>query len=256
MGKVILVSVDGMRPDGVEQCGNPFVGKLKQISTYTFNARTVFPSVTLPCHMSLFHSVKPERHGILSNDFVPQVRPIAGLFEQASRFGKTCAMLYGWEPLRDVSRPGSLKHSVYLNAYSDENTDALLTAEALRLIDRYEPDLVFLYMVETDEKGGHDNGWMSEAYLRCISNAFTQIQQIYEKTKDTYSLIITADHGGHDRMHGTDMKEDMTIPMFFKGPGFEKQKELPTASILDLTPTAAHLLGIPPAPEWEGRIIV
>lgn len=27
MGKVILVSVDGMRPDGVEQCGNPFVSK-------------------------------------------------------------------------------------------------------------------------------------------------------------------------------------------------------------------------------------
>ena len=27
--KVILVSIDGMRPDGVEKCGNPFVEELK-----------------------------------------------------------------------------------------------------------------------------------------------------------------------------------------------------------------------------------
>ena len=26
--KVILVSIDGMRPDGVMQCGNPFVEEL------------------------------------------------------------------------------------------------------------------------------------------------------------------------------------------------------------------------------------
>jgi len=255
MGKVILISVDGMRPDAVEQCGNPFVNKLKRVSTYTLQAQTVFPSVTLPCHMSMFHSVKPERHGILSNNFVPQVRSVAGLFEQASRYGKTCAMLYGWEPLRDISRPSSLQHAVYLNAYSDENTDALLTTEALRLIGQYAPDLVFLYLVETDEKGGHDNGWMSQAYLDRVANAFTQVERVYEKIQSSYSLIVTADHGGHDRMHGTDLPEDKTIPMFFTGPSFASQKEIAGLSILDLAPTAAHVLGIAPATEWEGRII-
>ena len=62
--KVILILVDGMRPDGMMQCGNPFAQKLVENSTYSLNARTVMPSVTLPCHMSLFHSVDPERHGI------------------------------------------------------------------------------------------------------------------------------------------------------------------------------------------------
>ena len=55
--KVILISVDGMRPDGVMQCENPYVEELMKMSSYTMNARTVFPSVTLPCHMSMFHSV-------------------------------------------------------------------------------------------------------------------------------------------------------------------------------------------------------
>ena len=40
------------------------------------------PSVTLPCHMSLFHSVDPDRHGITTNGYVPQVRPIKGMFDQ------------------------------------------------------------------------------------------------------------------------------------------------------------------------------
>ncbi len=54
--KVILVSIDGMRPDGLQQCGNPYVEQLQQEAAYTFTAQTVFPSITLPCHM-----LEPER---------------------------------------------------------------------------------------------------------------------------------------------------------------------------------------------------
>ena len=65
--KVILVSIDGMRPDGVMQCGSPFVEKMMKTGSYTLDAKTVLPSVTLPCHMSMFHSVPPTRHGIVTN---------------------------------------------------------------------------------------------------------------------------------------------------------------------------------------------
>ena len=88
--KVILISIDGMRADGVQQCGNPYVEELKRLGSYTFDAQTVFPSVTLPCHMSMFHSVPPTRHGITTNEYVPPVRPIKGLFEQIRKAkGKT-----------------------------------------------------------------------------------------------------------------------------------------------------------------------
>ena len=88
--KVILILVDGMRPDGMMGCGNPFAEKLIKESTYSLTAQTVMPSVTLPCHMSLFHSVDPERHGILTNTYVPQVRPIEGLFDRLDKFDKKC----------------------------------------------------------------------------------------------------------------------------------------------------------------------
>ena len=254
--KVILISIDGMRPDGLLKCKNSYVDELKKIASYTFDARTVFPSVTLPCHMSMFHSVPPERHGTTTNTYVPQVRSINGLFEQLKNAGKISAMYYGWEPLRDVSRPGSLMESGYINAYSFEHTDAMLTDRALDYIALAKPDFVFLYMVETDEKGGHDNGWMSDAYLDYINCAVSNVKRVIEETKGEYTVIVTADHGGHDRSHGSSIDEDMTIPMFFYGSQFVSGKEFSNVTILDIAPTIADIIGVSPAKEWEGKSLV
>ena len=98
---------------------------LKKTSSYTFTARTVFPSITLPCHLSMFHSVPPERHGTLNNDYSVPVRPVSGLFEQVKFAGKSSAMFYGWHPLRDICRSGSLTAAEYLNAYAMEHTDGI-----------------------------------------------------------------------------------------------------------------------------------
>ena len=251
--KVILISIDGMRPDGVMQCGNPFVEDMMRMGSYTLTARTVLPSVTLPCHMSMFHSVPPTRHGIGTNIYTPMVRPLNGLFEQIAAAGGVSAMYYGWEPLRDVARPGSLKFAGYLNAYAEDATDGKLTDLALDRMAKSRPDFVFLYMVETDEKGGHDNGWMSPAYLGCISAAIDNVKRVYEAFGDEYTVIVTADHGGHERSHGSDMPEDVTIPMFFLGKRFAAGEALEGVSILDLTPTIADILAVNPAPEWEGK---
>jgi len=254
--KVILISIDGMRPDGFLNCGNPFIHELMKLGSYTLDAKTVFPSVTLPCHMSLFHSVPPERHGITTNIYIPPVRPIKGLFEQIKNAGGISAMYYGWGPLRDVSRPASLKFSGYINAYMEDATDASLTEQALWRIQRSHPDFVFLYMVETDEKGGHDCGWMSEGYLGYINAAIENVKSVLAAAGDEYTVIVTADHGGHDRCHGTDLPEDMTIPMFFIGKEFTPGKKMENVSILDIAPTIAKIMSVPASPEWEGKVIL
>ena len=254
--KVILISIDGMRPDGFEKCNNPYIEELKRISSHTLNAKTVFPSVTLPCHMSLFHSVPPERHGTTTNTYMPQVRPVNGLFEQLSMAEKTSVMFFGWNRLREVARPDSMLIADFLHSYAYEYTDEMLTDKALHAIKELSPDFVFLYMVETDEKGGHDNGWMSDEYLRRISLAIDNVKRVIEEAGDEYTVIITADHGGHDRIHGTDSAEDMTIPMFYIGPDFEEGKDLGEISILDIAPTIADIIGVSKATEWEGKSLV
>ena len=254
--KVILISIDGMRPDGFLNCNNPFTHEMMQRGPYTLEASSVIPSVTLPCHMSIFHSVTPDRHGIITNTYVPMVRPVSSLFRQISHAGGRAAMYYGWEPIKDVARPGTLKHAEYIWAYTIDNTDRLLTESAIRYIKKEKPDFVFLYMVETDEKGGHDNGWMTEPYLQCIHDAIDNVKTMLDEVGDEYTVIVTVDHGGHARDHGTELPEDMTIPMFFIGPDFEPGKKLNGLSLLDLAPTVAELMGVPKADEWEGKSIV
>jgi len=253
MNKVVLILVDGMRPDSLSACANPYVTELLNHSRYTLTGRTVMPSVTLPCHVSLFHSVPAERHGIMTNVYTPQVRPIRGLCEVLSGAGKRCAMLYNWEPLRDLSRPGSLEYAFFNRGKTIgwEVSNRVLTEQAIDLLAQNAPDFTFLYLGWADE-AGHAHGWMSDEYLRAVHESFQSIQQVIAALNDDFLTIVTADHGGHDRHHGTEMDEDMLIPIILHHPSFAAG-QLSQASILDLAPTIATTCGVPTDPDWEGK---
>ena len=162
-------------------------------------------------------------------------------------------MFYGWEPLRDIATPKALRFSTYINAYMEESSDTALTDEAIRVVEKYKPDFAFLYMVETDEKGGHDNGWMTEEYLKRISIAIDNVKRIIEKFGDEYSVIIMADHGGHGRSHGSDLPEDMTIPLFLYGPDFVGGEPILETSLIDIAPTIVDIMGVTADEQWEGK---
>lgn len=252
--KVLLILVDGMRPDAI---GNiPQVEKIKEKSTYTMEAKTVLPSVTLPCHVSLFHSVTPQRHGTTTNTYMPQVRPIQGLYEVLSHNKKTCAMFYNWEQLRDVSRSGSLVHSCCYSGAKmgfKEACDATVDA-AIQYLNQYDTDFTFLYFCYPDEMG-HKYGWMTPEYQKSLEESWANIEKVLDSLKDNYTVIITADHGGHDRTHGSDMKEDITIPIFAMGEAFKQGATFEEATLLDIAPTIAKLLGTDPDEEWEGKTL-
>ena len=97
---------------------------------------------------------------------------------------------------------------------------------------------------------------MSKTYLDIISNAINNVKRVREKFGEEYTIIVTADHGGHDRCHGTQLDEDMTIPMFFFGNAFNGGRVLENVTILDIAPTIAQIMKVPCAPEWEGKCLV
>ena len=252
--RVILILVDGMRPDGMLACGHPFVKTLLDQSASALDAQTVFPPVTLPCHVSLFYGVVPDRHGVVTNTYVPQVRPIEGLFERLDSAGKRCSMFYSWEELRDLSRPGHLSRSLFISQHFESGADVRLTDAALNELKENEPDFTFLYLGETDY-AGHDYGWMGERYLSTIHTAFDCIERVCQQATPDDTIIVTADHGGHGRNHGDDVPEDMTIPIICRGKQFAPGSKLEGASILDIAPTISDLLGVTAVREWEGKVI-
>lgn len=260
--KVLLILVDGMRPDSINQCGHPFLEDLRTENISTLEASAVMPSVTLPCHMSLFHSVDAERHGIMTNTWTPQVRPIKGLCEVLSEAGRRTAFFYNWDEIRDLARPGSISYGLLRSMYSYKDTDRYLSRACAVYLGEEEPDFTFLYLGQTDEVG-HRYGWMSKEYLDAVAVASACIQDIWEHNKDKYTVIITADHGGHQRTHGSDMSEDMRIPLIIYSPEkdrmeimkafFQQRTMEKTPSLIDIAPTIAALLEVEPDLEWEGR---
>ena len=251
--KVILILVDGMLPDAITACGNEFSTGFISGRLYYGNAQTVMPTVTLPAHMSLFHSVPPGRHGVTTNTYTPPVRPIRGLFEVLKGNEKRCASFYNWEQLRDLSVPEMLDRAFYCKNDSNEDIDTLLTEEAVSYIKARKPDFVFLYLGNTDAVG-HDYGFMTEKYLRTVNTAWNCIKTMFEEFSRDYTLLVTADHGGHESVHGTDCPEDMTIPIVIDIKPEARVKE--EASIMDIAPTITKIMEIKPDADWRGSSLI
>ena len=261
---VVLCVIDGLRPDGLIQAHAPTISYMMKNGCSNLTAKTVMPSVTLPCHASLFLGVPPARHGILTNQwkirnpFIRLLRPIPGLIEVLQKGKKSCAMFYNWEELRDVSQPGSLEASFFLkNCYDPEGSgDTILSQFAVDWLADHKYDFTFIYFGYVDV-AGHANEWMSAEYLEAITNADLCLQRIMQVMPDNTRWIITSDHGGHMKTHGSNLKEDITIPIICYGPGIPAGMSMrEDAYITDLAPTITHLFGIPAAKEWVGRSLL
>ncbi len=256
MSIVVFVMIDGARPDALEQANCPHWAALKTQGTFTLEASSVMPSITLPCHTSIFHSVPPSRHGILINEWSPMARPLPGLIDHAAAAGLRCASFYSWEQLRDLSRPGNITFSYCLNtAESDLNSDQILADEAIRYLRSNSTHFAFVYLGTVDV-AGHQFGWMSEGYLAQLERVDQTLGKFLEALPDDATVLIQSDHGGHERTHGTASAEDMTIPWLVVGPHIRQGYQLESdVSLLDTAPTLARLLGITPHPQWEGRCV-
>ncbi|HWQ13563.1 MAG TPA: alkaline phosphatase family protein [Roseiflexaceae bacterium] len=256
---VVLVMTDGVRPDALDPSRCPVHAALRARGAFTASARSVMPSVTLPCHMSIFHSVPPSRHGITTNLYVPMARPLPGLVEALRLAGKRCAFVHNWEPLRDLSRPEMLSYAYFCEppagpdvahpAYDDD-----VAEQGARAIASGVFDFVFVYLGGVDA-AGHAYGWMSEGYLAQLEQLDAALGRVVAALPRGAAIIVQSDHGGHERHHGTEAPEDMTIPWLVAGPGIRQGHTIVAPmSLLDTAPTVARLLGVPAPPEWEGRV--
>ena len=141
MPPVVLISLDGVRPDALTTASCPDLQSIREQGASTLHARSVFPSVTLPCHTSIFHSVPPSRHGITSNSFTPMARPLPGIVEIARTLDKRVAFFYNWEQLRDLARPGSIHYAYFRDSSYDPDGDDETVSQATGFIRKEKPDL-------------------------------------------------------------------------------------------------------------------
>jgi predicted AlkP superfamily pyrophosphatase or phosphodiesterase len=251
----LFVMVDGLRPDALSRFDCPTLTALMERGATSLTASSVMPSITLPCHTSIFHSVPPTRHGVTTNDWQPMARPLPGLMEAAKAEGLRCASIYNWEPLRNVSQPLSLNAVIFRDCSYDEDGDDWVAEAATNHLTNHATDFAFVYFGTVDT-WGHRYGWMSDEYLRQAERVDRNLGSLLAALPEDFHILVQADHGGHERSHGTPIMEDMTIPWIVAGPSIRRGHQITgPVSLLDTTPTLARILNVPRHRDWEGNCV-
>jgi predicted AlkP superfamily pyrophosphatase or phosphodiesterase len=172
-----------------------------------------------------------------------------GIFDLTYAEGMKSIMLVGKEKLRLITEPETTEDfEVYWN-------EALISKAAIEIIPS-DFDLMFIHFPTPDIRG-HKYGWMTNsqfAALREGDDALGKILAALDENgmRETTLVIVTADHGGHDRTHDGTRIEDYLIPWIISGPGIIPRQLTDSVRIMDTAATAAYALGLPIPPEWDG----
>jgi arylsulfatase A-like enzyme len=259
MPHVILILIDGCRPDALQRGATPNIDALAAAGAASMSAETVSPSLTLPAHYSLFTSQKPIGHNVLTNTGRPDPSPAtAGLFEVAKYNGLFTAAVYSWEHLRNLAPPEALNFVYYLNTLQRADGDRHIARAAAACLVSFKPALLFVYLEGVDQ-AGHAAGWMSPAYFDALSAADRAVGTLKAALAEAgmtgaTHIILQSDHGGSGTHHQEATPENLTIPWIAWGPDVRCGHRIAApVSILDTAPTIAHLLGIQPHYSWVGR---
>lgn len=255
--RVFIVSFDGLRPDAIQAADMQNVLSIMQNGAYTLTAQTIFPSLTLPSHSSMLVGTCPAKHIVRWNEYVPENGFALGtdIFDLAQAAGLRTVMVVGKEKLRHVTEPQSTDFFGFVDDTDKIEDKISLESMAIDQI-RIGFDLMFMHFPDGDLTG-HEYGWMSNEQLTAYRKDDESLGLLIEVMQsrglfDDTLFIITADHGGHDTTHGTDLSEDITIPWIISGPGVVPKQLQTQVYTMDTAATIAFALGLPLQPEWEG----
>ncbi len=262
-GRVIFISVDGMRPDAVDVLGPegaPTFHRLRREGAFTSNARTdkVY-TITLPNHTCMVTSrgvVGSEGHNWISNGD-PKLGQnlhrnrksyVASMFDVAHDNGFATALyaskskfsLYdlsfdasmGAEDKTDEDNGRDKIDHVVIN----EDTSALMTSLLSDLAVK-PADLTMLHLRNCDS-AGHAEGWIlatGTPYMEALRKVDGLLGQLIAGIEasptlkgDTW-IVLTADHGGltATKGHGESKEhENFSIPFYTWGPGVKAGTDL------------------------------
>ena len=206
--RVLVISVDGLRPDLLLRSDTPNMHRLFESGCYTFWARTVPQGITLPSHTSMLTGVTPRRHGIEWNRDLPLFRPVypsyPTLFELAHNARFTTAIATGKSKFATIIKPKMLSWQsippppadTVVGFEEDEQepadeagpttgpttrpttapttqpkiADADVAREAARIIREHRPHVMFVHFPGVDTVG-HDKGWGTPEQVAAIGKA-------------------------------------------------------------------------------------
>ena len=263
---VILIVIDGVRPDVLVGANTPNFDALTAEGSYTWNAWTVTPSITIKAIPSIYTGATPEVHGVTDWDGEIYAETIVEVFEEA---GLPCAIV-GQDPIL-----GGYSVTYCTGYYYHPEADENFTSTAIEWFIEYRPFFLTIYNPMPDRRG-HAYGHESAEYREAIEDADYHVGRFVQMLKDqgVYDrtlIAITTDHGMTGTSHGYGYENDMRIFSIWRGPGVKENYQMvdnvyipPSTTygetyvahrIIDIAPTMTSLVGLRAPENSEGNII-
>ncbi len=272
--RVLIISVDGLRPDLMLLAKAPHLRRLMARGSYSCWAQTITMGRTLPSHASMMTGTKLEQHGVHWNGDDPP-RGVKykhphkkTLFELANAKGMSTAMVAGKYKFIALAKPKTvdwmalsprapkdkgMKGDDGLNPWERKYGDEWIGKQAATIVTEHTPQVMLVHFPRVDTVG-HAKGWGSPQQLTAIANADAGIGTILAALKDKGVLdqtliIVSADHGGFGKTHHGRDARGLHIPWIAAGPGIRAGQDLTqhgdlTIRTEDTFATACRFLGI------------
>ncbi len=261
--RVVIISIDGLRPDLMIRVDAPHVRRLIAAGASTFWAHGVDVSYTLPAHVSMLTGVVPDRHGVTWNDHIEQAYPnVPTLFSLAKRASLTTALAVGKTKFVALTPPESLDWK--FQPMDEPNPDATVAEHAATIIREHRPHVLFVHFATVDAVG-HEHGWGSPPQLEALTLADAALGKVIvaldeSKLRDSTLILLTSDHGGAGRAHEPGDVRTRHIPWIAAGPGVQAGLDLTrytdlTVRTEDTFATACTWLGLSLPPNLDGKTI-
>lgn len=250
---LVIISIDGLRPDAIERYGAVALQRLMTEGRFAVNARTVDPSKTLPSHASMLTGFPPAVHGLSWNADSTASRgyiDVPTIFTQGRAYGLLTAAFYAKTKFEHLSGPGGLDHvqrprGGWMGIWAED-----VKRDVAYYLSGHRPNLLFVHIGDPDFLG-HVFGWMSPVYGHGVREADDAVATIVAAGdaafgRDGWTLIVTADHGGTGTDHVSGLASDVRVPWIVRGKGVGAGAEITEPiSQMRTAATALWLLGVP-----------
>lgn len=270
--KVLLIGIDGVRPDVLEAVPTPNLDRLRALGAYTDSAVTGLPSLSGPSWASMLTGVWKEKHGILSNDFpfpdnhLDQYPDFLTRIERERPQLSTLAVV-DWKPLGSrtagspiISADVDLKFILDGYELGWANADRRSVDRAVDVLRDENADASFVYLGNPDEVS-HETGSIGGAYRSAIARADAEVGRLMDAIRlranfrhEDWLILASTDHGRRaDGGHGGDSHEERTIFIIAARAGAHEGGIHFTraGAIVDIAPTALAHLGLHDDGTWN-----
>lgn len=259
--KILIVSIDGCRPDALQLANTPNVDALIADGAASFDGRNILDyGSSGPNYSSMLTGVNYPKHGVttnnsgsngfLGNHFDQWPHMFARI--KASHPELYLAQFCGWGPINA---------GTWADRYADKvgaRGDTGNRDDIIALLRTGNPDVIF-WQISMVDSAGHSGAFSpaNSSYLAAIEQADRDYGKVlaalynrpgYIDGSERWLILTVTDHGGYNKEHASPVAgHELEMQRTFyiaTGPMVRVGADLGSPRVYDVAVTAMHYLGM------------